>query len=163
MGVGREEILILEKRTKERSKKMSDSQLSNNKTVKIPVLGKTKFGLYQFKVKSVTAIKGFAGALESEFESNLPAKESNVLRSSAEDKEKQKIKTMNLVALYYLTLSFKEEEHLDFTEDARTDTWPSGLACEIWKNLKNKFRPSDVLVEAELTKKLMGLTLENGS
>ena len=141
---------------------MSDSQLSNDKTVKIPVLDKTKFGLYQSKFKSVAAIKGFAKALEPGFELKLPAKESDVLTSSADDKEKQKFKTMNLVAVHFLTLPFEEEEHLDFIEDARTDDWPSGLACKIWKNLENKFRPSDVLAEAELTKKLMGLTLANG-
>ena len=141
---------------------MSDSQLSNDKTVKIPVLEKTKFGLYQSKFKSVAAIKGFAEASEPGFEFKLPAKEIDVLTSSADDKEKQKFKTMNLVAVHFLTLSFEEEEHLNFIEDARTDDWPSGLACKIWKNLENKFRPSDVLAESELSKKLMGLTLAKG-
>ena len=37
---------------------MRDSLLSNNKTVKNPVLGKTQFGLYQSEFKSVAAIKG---------------------------------------------------------------------------------------------------------
>ena len=138
---------------------MSDSQLSNDKTVKILVLGETTFGLHQSKFKSVLAIKGFAEALEPVFELKLPAKERGVLTSSANDKEKQKFKMMNLVAMHFLTLSFEEEEHVDFIEDARTNNWPSGLACKIWKNLENKFRPSDVLAEAELTKKLMGLTL----
>ena len=69
---------------------------------------------------------------------------------------------MNLVAVHYLTLSFKQKEHLDFIKDARTDNCPSGLVCEIWRNLENEFRPSDVSAEAELTKKLMGLTLEKG-
>ena len=69
---------------------------------------------------------------------------------------------MNFVAVHFLTLSFEEEEHLNFIEDARTDDWPSGLACKIWKNLENKFRPSDVLAESELSKKLMGLTLAKG-
>ena len=68
---------------------------------------------------------------------------------------------MNLVALHYLTLSFEEEEHLDLIEDERTDNWSSELVCKIWKNLKNKFWPSDVLAEAGLTKKLVVLTLEN--
>ena len=49
---------------------------------------------------------------------------------------------MNLVAVHYLMLSFKEKEHLDFIEDARTDSWPSGLACEFWENLRNEFRPT---------------------
>ena len=158
MEVGREEILILEKITKERTKKMSDSQLSNDKTVEIPVLDEKKIGLYQPKFKSVAAIKGFAEAFEPGFELKLPAKESNVLTSSADDKEKQKFKTMKLVAVHFLTPSFEEEEHLVFIKDARTDDWPSGLACKIRKNLENKFRPSDVLAEAELTKKLMGPT-----
>ena len=145
-------------------KKMSNIQLSNNKTVKVPVLDETKFDLYQSKLKSVAAIKGFAEALEPGFESKLPAKESDVLTSSAEDKEKQNFKTMNLVAEHYLTLSFEEEEHLDFNfiEDGRTDDWLSGFTCKIWKNLENEFRPSDVLADAELAKKLMGLTLAKG-
>ena len=115
---------------------MSDSQLSNDKVVRIPVLNKTKFGLYQSKFKSVAVIKGFAEALKPRFELKLPAKESDVLTSSAGDKERQKFKTINLVAVHFLMLSLEEEEHLDFIEDARTDDWPSGLACEIWKNLE---------------------------
>ena len=138
---------------------MSDSQLSNDKAVRIPVLDKTKFGLYQSKFKSVAAIKGFAEALEPGFKLKLPAKENGVLTSSANNKEKQKFKMMNLVAVHFLTLSFEEEEHLDFIEDARTNNWPSGLACKIWKNLEKEFRPSNVLAEAELTKKMMGLTI----
>ena len=140
---------------------MSDSQLSDDKTLKIPFLDKTRFGLYQFKFKSVAGIKGFAEALEPGFALKLLAKESDVLTSS-DDKEKRKNKMMNLVAVHFLMLSFEEEEHFNFIEDVRTDDWPSGLACKIWKNLKNEFRPSDVLAEAELTKKLMGLTLAEG-
>ena len=64
--------------------------------------------------------------------------------------------------MHFLTLSFEEEEHLNFIEDARTDDWPSGLACKIWKNLENGFRPSNVLAGAEVTKKLMRMTLAKG-
>ena len=69
---------------------MSDSQLSNDKAVKLPVLDETKLGLYQSKCKSVAAIKGFAEASEPRFELKFPAKESDVLMSSADNKEKQK-------------------------------------------------------------------------
>ena len=71
---------------------MSDSQLSNDKTVKTPVLDETKLGLDQSKSKSVTTNKGSAEALEPGTELKLPAKESDVLTSSADDKEKQKCK-----------------------------------------------------------------------
>ena len=125
-------------------------------------MDETKVGLYQSKFKSLAAIKGFVEALEPGFESKLPAKESNVLTSSAKEKVTQQFKTMNLVVVHFLPLSFEEEEHLDFVEDARADDWPSGLTCKVWKNLDNKFRPSDVLAEADLTKKLMGLTLAKG-
>ena len=95
--------------------------MSNGKTVKIPVLDEKKFDLHQSKCRSAATIKGFTKALEPVFELKLPAKESGVLTSSADDKEKQKIKTMNLVAVHFLMLSFEEEEYLDFIEDARTD------------------------------------------
>ena len=71
---------------------MCENQLSDDKTVNIPVLDETKFGLFQSKFKSVAAIQGFVEALEPGFTSKLPAKESDVLTSSAGDKEKQKIK-----------------------------------------------------------------------
>ena len=141
-------------------KKMSKIQNSNDKTVKVPGLDKTKFGLFQSKFKSVAAIKSFTKALEPAFASKLPAKESDVLKSSGKDKQKQKNKTVNLVAVYYLTLSaLEQEQQLNFINDARADDQPSELACEVWKNIKNKFLPSDVLVETELSKKLIGLAL----
>ena len=71
---------------------MSKTQHSNDKIVKVPVLDKMRFGLFQSKFESVTAIKGFAKALEPGFELKLPAKESNVLTSSADDKETQNLK-----------------------------------------------------------------------
>ena len=138
---------------------MSECQYSNDKTVKVPVLNERKFGLFQSKFKSVAAIKGFTEALEPGFAPKLPAEENDVLTSSEEDKEKQRFKTMNSVAVHYLTLSFEQGEHLNFVEDARTADWPSGLACKIWKNIENEFQPSNVLAETEMSKKLMGLTL----
>ena len=155
--------MISEQRTKEKTKQGSKCQYSNDETVKVPVLDDRKFGWFQSKFKSVAAIKGFAEAFEPGFELKLPAKESNVLTSSADDKEKQKFKTMKLVAVHFLTPSFEEEEHLVFIKDARTDDWPSGLACKIWKKPENEFRPRDILAEAELTKKLIGLTLAKGT
>ena len=110
---------------------MNKNQLSNNKTVKIPVWDETRFGLFSSKSKSVAAIKGFVEALKPGFASELPEKGNNVLTNSAKDKEKQKNKTMNLTVVPYLKLSSEVEEHLDFIKDARTDNWPSGLAYEI--------------------------------
>ena len=55
---------------------MSENQVSNDKTVKIPILDETKFG--QSKFKSVALIKGFDEALEPGCVSKLPVKESDI-------------------------------------------------------------------------------------
>ena len=67
---------------------MSKCQYSTDKTVKVPVLNKRKFGLFWSKFKSDVAIKGSAEALEANFALKIPAKESDVLTSNDEDKKK---------------------------------------------------------------------------
>ena len=71
-------------------KEIRNIQLSNNKTGKVPVLEETKFDLYQSKLKSVAAIKGFAEALEPGFESKLPAKEKRCLDEQCQRQGKTK-------------------------------------------------------------------------
>ena len=85
--------MISEQRTKEKTKQGSKCQYSNDETVKVPVLDDRKFGWFQSKFKSVAAIKGFAETLEPICAPKLPAKESDVLTSSEEDKQKQKMKS----------------------------------------------------------------------
>ena len=65
-----------------------------------------------------------------------------------------------------MTLSFKQEENLDLVKDARTDNWPTGLACKNWKNIEHEFCPGDVLAEEEyswIDRELqVGTALERG-
>ena len=48
-----------------------------------------------------------------------------------------------------------------YIEDARSDTWPSALAYEIWVSLEKENKPSDTIAVAEMLKKLMKLKLSN--
>ena len=108
----------------------------SDRSVKIPVFQPGKFTLFQSKFKAVASIKGFAEALEPGFESRLPEKENDNLSDSDEDKEKVKNKIKNALAVHFLTVSFKNEEQLRYTEDARTSDWPSAIACNVWSTLE---------------------------
>ena len=63
---------------------------TNDRLVKVLVFQPGEFTVFQSKFKAVAAIKGFAEALEPEFESRLPEKENDTLSDSDEDKEKVK-------------------------------------------------------------------------
>ena len=63
----------------------------------------------------------FRGSIRTSFFVKLPPKESDVAMSSKEDEQKQKIND----EFGNLALSFKQEKHLYFIKDARTDD--SGL------------------------------------
>ena len=93
---------------------------TSDRSVKVPVFQQGKFTVFQSEFKAVASIKGFTEALELRFESQLPDKENDTLSDSNEDKEKAENKIKNALAVYFLTLIFKNEEQLGYIEDART-------------------------------------------
>ena len=74
-----------------------------------------------------------------------------------------KAKSMNAIAVHYLTLSMDKEEHMGIIDDAHPDDWPSALVCEIWNTLEEENRPNDMLAKAELMKKIMQLKLKKNA
>ena len=57
----------------------------------------------------MAAILVFTEALEPDFESQLPNRESNVLTDNDEDKLEMKAKTEDAIVVHYFTLSFEDE------------------------------------------------------
>ena len=74
-----------------------------------------------------------------------------------------KAKSMNAIAVHYLTLSMDKEEHMGIIDDAHPDDSPSALMCEIWNTLEEENRPNDMLAKAELMKKIMQLKLKKNA
>ena len=142
---------------------MSNDGANNDRSVRIPTFHEGKWQVFSVKFKAMAAIKGFAEALEPGFKSKLPASEDTSLDLAKEDEKAQsKAKEKNALAVHYLTMSFENEEQLGYIEDARSDEWPSALACEIWASLVDENKPSDTIAVAEMLKKMMNLKLSSG-
>ena len=136
---------------------------SNDHGIRVPVYDPERFSLFVAKMRAVTAIEGFVEALDMKFNLKLPAKGNVDLRERESDvskKAQMEAKVKNAIAVHYLMLSMNEEEHMSIIDDARTDDWPSALACEIWNAVDEENRPNDMLAKAELMKKIMQLKLK---
>ena len=107
--------------------------------------------MFGMRFKTIAAMKEFVVALVARFKSKLPAREDKSMDLTGEDQKKQsKAKEKNALAVHYLTMSFENEEQLGYLEDARSDKWPSVLACEIWASLVDENKPSDTIMLAEM-------------
>ena len=56
-------------------------------------------------------------------------------------------------------MAFSKAELLDMIEDSKTDEFPGGIACELWKSLNDEYRPSTTVGAAKQLSELMALKL----
>ena len=86
---------------------MSDDGANNDRSVRIITFHEGKWQVFSVKFKAMAAIKGFAEALEPEFNSKFPASEDTSLDLVKEDEKAQsEAKEKNALAVHYLTMSF---------------------------------------------------------
>ena len=101
-------------------------------------------------------MKGCAKAIQTSFKSKLPATEDKDLdASTALGKEEKLAKIQNAMAMAYATqcLSSTELPNVIFNVQAEAG-WPTGKACQMIDNLKQKYNPNDKLLRMQMIKKL---------
>jgi hypothetical protein len=62
-------------------------------------------------------------------------------------------------ALAYYTLAFKSTRLRGMTNKAKTDEWPGGAAWKIREALVKKFRPDDIIAEADTRHRLNNVSM----
>ena len=99
-------------------------------------------------------------------EPDLPESEAAALNTDANVAEKQKMaKKRNTIAFANLTLALDSPSLIGMLMRAQTTEWPSGLACNVIKQLFEKYEPKDTvsLLDMNHLKQIIGLTNTQGN
>ena len=134
----------------------------NSSVLKIEKFDGTKkrYPVWKSQFSAVCAVKKVQRALSMSFINELPATEAETLNESNDDEKKQiKAREMNALAMQFLALAMEKPKLLRILKEAKSNVWPNGLACEVWRRLQEKYQPSDVIAQAEQASKLMDLKL----
>ena len=122
-----------------------------------------KFPVWASKMQALLTVKGIAETSIMGFKLQMAANASVVLdpKNAAEMLQIQ-AKVKNDLAMSYFAMALASDELLCMIEEVKTTDWPGGLACELWKELQDEFKPNDTIAKAEQLKKLMELKLSKG-
>ena len=99
-------------------------------------------------------------------EPDLPESEAAALNTDANVAEKQKMaKKRNAIAFANLTAALDSPSLMGILMRAQTTEWPSGLACNVIKQLFEKYEPKDTvsLIDMNRLKQKIGLTNAQGN
>ena len=144
-----------------------DDKLST-KSVKLPVFsGDHKhFQTWWFRFSAFATVWKFKQAVGQTEDLDLPASEGAALNTDANIAEKQKMaKKRNAIAFANLTTALDSPSLIGILMRAQTTEWPSGLACNVIKQLFAKYEPKDTvsLIDMNRLKQKIGLTNAQGN
>ena len=144
-----------------------DDKLST-KSVKLPVFsGDHKhFQTWWFRFSAFATVWKFKQAVGQTEDPDLPASEGAALNTDANTAEKQKMaKKRNAIAFANLTTALDSPSLIGILMRAQTTEWPSGLACNVIKQLFEKYEPKDTvsLIDMNRLKQKIGLTNAQGN
>ena len=144
-----------------------DDKLST-KSVKLPVFsGDHKhFQTWWFQFSAFATVWKFKQAVGQTEDPDLPESEAAALNTDANVAEKQKMaKKRNVIAFANLTAALDSPSLIGILMRAQTTEWPSGLACNVIKQLFEKYEPKDTvsLIDMNRLKQKIGLTNAQGN
>ena len=145
-----------------------DDDKLNTKSVKLPVFsGDHKhFQTWWFRFSAFATIWKFKLAVGQTEEPDLPEFEAAAFITDANVAKKQKMaKKRNAIAFANLTAALDSPSLIGILMRAQTTEWPSGLACNVIKQLFEKYEPKDtvLLIDMNRLKQKVGLTNTQGN
>ena len=132
--------------------------------LKLPTFGEdTTYETWWLKITAYARVKGWAEALEPEFEKQLGTLDETVKLdlTKDEDVKKQRLLKQNRTAIAALTMSLKRQR--DITKIFKTkvkDKWPSGKAHKVITLLKKRYQPDDILADTERQAQLEKISMK---
>ena len=145
-----------------------DEDKLSTKSVKLPVFsGDHKhFQTWWFWFAAFATVWKFKSAIGQSEESDLPESETVALSTDMNVAEKQKMaKKRNAIAFANLTAALNSPSLIRILMRAQTTAWPSGLACNVIKQLFEKYEPKDTvsLIDMNCLKQKIALSNEQGN
>jgi hypothetical protein len=136
----------------------SDNGIMTNVQVKTFDGTQQTFGAFWFYLTALLMTKNLLDALMPEFENELPESEYAESQNAKQKKNAEK----NRMVMGYLGITLTSPKWMIKVEKTKSEKWPSGLAYEVAKALKKRYRPNDMLSKAEQKTKLGLLRLRQG-
>ena len=106
------------------------------------------------KFQAFLVMKGCAEVIQTNFKSKLPAMEDEELDASPElGKVKKLAKMKNAMGMEYVTQCLSGMVMLNTIFNIQAEAGgPTGKACQLFDNLKQKYNPNDKLSKVQLSK-----------
>ena len=120
-----------------------------------------KFELFWPKFEAYASLKGFSKAIDPNGpESDLPTKEDDYTTGN-EDKKKLEVAATqrNRLAIASFTIAFDTVALMNRISDAKTVSYPNGLAYKVAQGLMSKYRPNDRVSKLEALAELETVTM----
>ena len=146
----------------------NDDDKLSTKSVKLPVFsGDHKhFQTWWFRFLAFATVWKFKPAIGQTEELDLPESEAAALNTDANVAEKQKMaKKRNAITFANLTVALDSPSLIGILMRAQTTEWPSRLACNVIKQLFEKYEPKDTvsLLDMNCLKQKIGLSNAQGN
>ena len=145
-----------------------DEDKLSTKSVKLPVFsGDHKhFQTWWFQFSAFATMWKFKSAIGQSEELDLPESKTVALNTDTNVAEKQKMaKKRNAIAFANLTAALDSPSLIGILMRAQTTAWPSGLACNVIKQLFEKYELKDTvsLIDMNHLKQKIGLSNAQGN
>ena len=109
-----------------------------------------EFPTWKVKFEAMATMKGFGEALDPNFKTEMPARFDEALNlSNNDEKKKKEALVKNNVAMSYFTMGLTGDDVLCMIEEVKTPEFPGGIACDLWTNLMEEYRPDDTIGAAQ--------------
>ena len=127
-----------------------NSSEKDTKTVRVPIFnGKLEaFQTQWVRFRAYAKLGGFLKAISESPEPDLPNNQNEADNPTGTDEEIKKMKAAvdrNDSAMASLTLAFETDELIAMILSVQSTDWPEGLASDVIKKLKNKYKPQDIM------------------
>lgn len=120
---------------------------------------RANYAMWESQFVAILGVKGCAAALQPNFKAKLPATGdiSALNLSDAGQKAQYEALVKNNLAMSYLTVAMNSPSLLRIVQASKTSDFPDGLAYKVMDKLEKKYKPKDVMADAEQMEKLMKL------
>jgi hypothetical protein len=117
---------------------------------------------FEMQWNAFAQVEGFSDALMAEGHPDMPTDHKTAIpdEGQGQGKKEARAKKENAKSVAYYTLAFKSARLRAMINNAKTEEWPGGEAWMINAALIKKYRPDDIIAEAEARRRLNDVSMK---
>ncbi|MGH7955290.1 MAG: hypothetical protein ACREOZ_04950, partial [Gloeomargaritales cyanobacterium] len=122
---------------------------------------KANYESWSIRWDAFAEVEQFEEALVKGGDPKMPTSSTEIIdETNSVGKAAMKAKKQNRKAVAYYTLAFKNIRLLALVNKSKTTEWPGGLAWKIKEALTKKYRPNDIVAQAELRQRMNAVSMK---